>query len=279
MKGWAGEGWTDEGWWRAGWPDDKARVRTYSPNGTTWDTEDGPGRWRFVPGPNGLVGPRGAFLRHHPEGGRDLPTHFVQRWPRNWGWIVQNCWAFSTSFPLPAPGEEPELEDDGSICQSVTVETCADEAMRFNLGLPLPYERHRMESGSSCDSGDDEEGEEDLMAIRVNGRLVQAPVTSVAQFLSDNIFDDDSDYDSDHDGEGVENRRHRAAEDSQGASRSSGVSGRRPSGLQPAAGAEAAETDHGLRSVACIEVNGSEFVLPFERARLLLSSVSQRPWP
>ena len=37
-------------------------------------------------------------------------------------------WGFSASFPLPARGADPDLEDDGALCRAVTV----DVRTRFN---------------------------------------------------------------------------------------------------------------------------------------------------
>jgi len=43
--------------------------------------------------------------------GSDGPQEFVSRHPKNWGWILMSggtCW---TSWPMPKPGEDPEIED------------------------------------------------------------------------------------------------------------------------------------------------------------------------
>merc|ERR1712157_437284 len=94
---------------------------------------------------------------------------------KNWGWILQNCWGFSTSFPLPLHGEEPLLEDDGDICQSITVETCGLEAERFNLGLPLPYQDR---------SAEDSDTEHGLIRVMVNGTVMQLPPPLILAMLS-----------------------------------------------------------------------------------------------
>jgi len=142
MKGWAGPDWTcSDPWWQEeaadGSPRRRTWIRKFHPDGTT-SGDRGAGSWRFVPDSCGRTGPEGCFIRMG-RGGREFPTHFASRWARNWGWILQNCWGFSTSFPLPLRGSCPDLEDQGEICRSVSVETCSQEANLFNLGLPLPH--------------------------------------------------------------------------------------------------------------------------------------------
>lgn len=173
MKGWAGPDWTsNDAWWRGTCDQQGATssTRRYKPDGTMVSAERGAGKWRFVPQSSGRHGPKGCFVRH-ARGGRDYPTHFTSRWSKNWGWILQNCWGFSTSFPLPRKGLEPELEDDGEICQSVTVDTCREEAMLFNMGLPLPYEAE----------GDDEES---FGGVRVGGANQRLSVSFFAAVLA-----------------------------------------------------------------------------------------------
>lgn len=89
-------------------------------------------RWRWAKGSCGRSGPPGAFLRASIDG-REFPTMVVSRHAANWGWVMNNCWAVSTSFPLPPPGEDPDLEDDAL---PVTVSAQSEEAMCFNLGVP-----------------------------------------------------------------------------------------------------------------------------------------------
>lgn len=162
MKGWSGPDWTaGDPWWNGG----KAGQRHFHLDGTTSSADRGSGQWRFVPDSCGRRGAEGSFVRLS-RGGRDFPTHFVSRWSKNWGWILQNCWGFSASFPLPPKGAEPELEDDGEICQLVTVDVCRDEAMRFNMGLPLPHE----------DVGDVEDGEAVTLVINGVEQRMPAPL-------------------------------------------------------------------------------------------------------
>mmetsp|Transcript_114806 Transcript_114806/g.371032 ORF Transcript_114806/g.371032 Transcript_114806/m.371032 type:complete len:365 (-) Transcript_114806:272-1366(-) len=181
MKGWAGPDWTSSDPWWQGRP---AAWRRYHPDGGLQSASGSGGHWRFVADSSGRTGPEGSFIRHS-RGGRDYPTHFASRWPKNWGWILQNCWGFSASFPLPPRGAEPELEDAGPVCQSVTVETCRDEAMRFNMGLPLPYEV-RAQDGTDTDgeaAAGDEDGE-GLVAVLVNGAEQRLPASLVAALIS-----------------------------------------------------------------------------------------------
>jgi len=170
MKGWAGSDWTkDDPWWTGTGP---ASARRYHEDGTT--SGKSTGSWRFVPACCGRTGPLGSFVRHS-RGSRSFPTHVVSRYAKNWGWILQNCWGFSTSFPLPPRGQDPDLEDSGELCQSVTVESCSEEATRFNMGLPLPY-----------DDGAEEEGEGTMLqaTVQVNGTALRLPVSLVLQLLA-----------------------------------------------------------------------------------------------
>ncbi len=127
MKSSAGEEWTGRDPW---WQSKPAGTRAYRADGTFASTK-GDGSWRF---PRGLQ--QSAVIRHMRDG-IEFPTHFVIRHP-NWGWLVQNCWSISSSFPLPLRGQCSALEDEGIYCTAVTVENCHSEAMLYNAGLPLP---------------------------------------------------------------------------------------------------------------------------------------------
>eukprot|EP00951_Prasinocladus_malaysianus_P003798 scaffold26804_cov40-Prasinocladus_malaysianus.AAC.1 len=87
--------------------------------------------WRWVSGSPGSFGPCGSHLRASLAG-REFPTMVVSR-HSNWGFVMQNCWAMACSFPLPGPGEDPELEDEA---QKVNIRTQRDEAAYFNSGIP-----------------------------------------------------------------------------------------------------------------------------------------------
>mmetsp|Transcript_5266 Transcript_5266/g.14701 ORF Transcript_5266/g.14701 Transcript_5266/m.14701 type:complete len:298 (+) Transcript_5266:280-1173(+) len=94
--------------------------------------------WRWIKGSCGKTGHAVGSLLRLSMRDREFPTQELSRHPSNWGWIMQNCWAVSCSFPLPPPGEDPVLEDEAL---EVTVSSQAEEAMAFNLGLPvLPEE-------------------------------------------------------------------------------------------------------------------------------------------
>jgi len=128
MKGHAGGSWTqDDPWWK-GQP---AATRTYTPDGTCRGAKSN-GTWRFP----ASVTHASRAIRHSRDG-VEFPTHFAMRY-RNWGWVLQNCWSFGTSFPLPRLGDCHELEDDGEYCSLVSVASCRDEAMCYNAGMPLP---------------------------------------------------------------------------------------------------------------------------------------------
>jgi len=162
MKGCAGEGWTDGDPWWQGRP---AAQRRYFPDGTT-TSERGEGRWRFVPDTCGRTGPEGSFVRHSRHG-REFPTHVCFRHEPTWGFVLQNCWGFSASFPLPLRGIEPDLEDGSELCLAVTVDNCREEANAFNMGLPLPHGAFSAADLLSLrryleGSGDDEVAEADV---------------------------------------------------------------------------------------------------------------------
>lgn len=127
MKSTAGDEWTGRDPW---WQQEPAGTRRYRPDGT-FTSIMSDGTWRF---PHGRT--QSAVLRH-VRGGVEFPSHFVMRYP-NWGWVVQNCWSISASFPLPLRGQCRELEEDGPWCAAVAVQNCRDEAMLYNAGLPLP---------------------------------------------------------------------------------------------------------------------------------------------
>lgn len=174
MKESAGQEWTRrDPWWRK--PPQPANTRRYSADGTT-SSAQGAGTWRFVPGSSGMLGPLGSFIRHG-RGDMEFPTHFVSRWAANWGWIVQNCWGFSASFPLPPRGEEPALEDNADLCQRVTVDTCSEEATRFNLGFPLPYSVRDETSENRLDG--------ELVNVIINGRRRRLPCEAILRLMQE----------------------------------------------------------------------------------------------
>jgi len=134
MKSSAGPEWTQRcPWWQQG----EAQKRRYHMDGTCSSVR-GEGTWRFIPECCGRKGPKGSFVRMSLNF-REFPTHVVSRYEKNWGFIIQNCWGFSASFPLPPQGFEPELEDAGEICQSVSISNCQKEAQDYNIGKALPY--------------------------------------------------------------------------------------------------------------------------------------------
>mmetsp|Transcript_51500 Transcript_51500/g.110357 ORF Transcript_51500/g.110357 Transcript_51500/m.110357 type:complete len:335 (-) Transcript_51500:126-1130(-) len=168
MKSGAGEAWTSEDPW---WQGREADIRYYHSDFTTSSARRGPGCWRFVPSCNKEEMPEGNLIRHS-RGGMEFPTHHTARTSK-WGWVIQNCWSISASFPLPFKGTDPELEDDGPICTRVTVETCWAEAQCFNMGLPLPHQEHSEEDA-------------DVPALQLvtlpDGRRVLVP-HAIARFL------------------------------------------------------------------------------------------------
>lgn len=140
MKSCAGSDWTQQDPW---WQKEEATRRRFFMDGST-TSERGDGTWRFVPDSCGRTGPKGSFIRLSLNF-HEFPSHMVSRWPKNWGFLLQNCWGFSASFPLPPRNAEPELEDAGEICRSVTPLTCREEAEDYNYGFLLPYSLMRDE--------------------------------------------------------------------------------------------------------------------------------------
>ena len=148
MKGHAGGSWISDDPWHRG--EDDIDVRRFHADGTTSGTRNAvavQGRWHFVPESSGTVGPPGSFVRTR-RGERSFPTHFVARWPPNWGFVLNQCWSIATSFPMPPKGEEPALEDGEALCRSVSVERCYAEAWLYQHGHALPFDEELMVPGS-----------------------------------------------------------------------------------------------------------------------------------
>jgi hypothetical protein len=66
--------------------------------------------WTWAGTSCGRKGPKGSFLKLI-VGGAPLPAYIVTR-HANWGFVLQNCWGILTSFPMPAKGADPALEDE-----------------------------------------------------------------------------------------------------------------------------------------------------------------------
>lgn len=148
MKGHAGGAWiSDDPWWRGESEIDWRRFHVGGAVTGRKNGDDVDGRWHFVPETCGLQGPLGSFVRLS-RSGRSYPTHRVTRWPPNWGWVLNQCWSFATSFPMPPLGEAAELEDGGVLCQSVHVQDSGDEVWLYQHGMPLPYDEDLLRSGS-----------------------------------------------------------------------------------------------------------------------------------
>lgn len=88
------------------------------------------------------------------------------------------------------------MEDDGDICQSVSVENCADEAYRFNMGLPLPFDEPDR-AGNAWPLHGDLRGR--VAVVRINGAEMQLPMALVMQLLRDRDAESDDDGDGDED--------------------------------------------------------------------------------
>eukprot|EP00026_Physarum_polycephalum_P011954 Phypoly_transcript_12205.p1 GENE.Phypoly_transcript_12205~~Phypoly_transcript_12205.p1 ORF type:complete len:367 (+),score=70.76 Phypoly_transcript_12205:140-1102(+) len=139
----AGDHWlNNDPWWKDSKP---ARVRFF-PDGTSSTLDDWPApqhdentgqlverRWKFINAAAGKQGPRGSFLQINT-----FPPLIVSRFS-NWGFLLQSCWVFYTSFPMPPRGVCTELEDSAL---DVTTETMKQEAMRYNIGVEFNLHDH-----------------------------------------------------------------------------------------------------------------------------------------
>jgi hypothetical protein len=90
--------------------------------------------WRFVDSSSGKKGEPGSFIRIN-----NFPTYCVSRVQRNWGFIMQSCWALSASFPLPPLNCTDNDLDDAHL--DVTTETQQAEAFAYNTGLDALLDR------------------------------------------------------------------------------------------------------------------------------------------
>lgn len=123
-------------------------------------------RWSWGP-----HGPLGSHVQIRVDGMR-VPTYVVSRHAPNWGWLMQSCWVLYTSFPMPAKGSDPSLEDTAF---EMTVETQSREAQAYNTGVALaPHGMH------GADSSDDEEsgppGAGMALVHLANGETIALPV-------------------------------------------------------------------------------------------------------
>ena len=62
--------------------------------------------------------------------GRVAPYYRLKRHSQTWGFILENCWAVYTSWPMPLKEEDdPELRDENL---SVSIEMQYEEAAAYN---------------------------------------------------------------------------------------------------------------------------------------------------
>mmetsp|Transcript_24441 Transcript_24441/g.78922 ORF Transcript_24441/g.78922 Transcript_24441/m.78922 type:complete len:300 (+) Transcript_24441:356-1255(+) len=66
--------------------------------------------------------------------GQDVPTYVVSRHPKHKGFMMQSCWALYVAFPMPGPGEDPDLADEAL---EVGFEQQAHEALEYNRAQRL----------------------------------------------------------------------------------------------------------------------------------------------
>jgi len=138
----AGDHWLhNDPWWKESRP---ARVRFF-PDGRATSLDDWPipqddgtghvveRRWKFIKSAAGKQGPLGSFLQINT-----FPPLIVSRY-KNWGFLLQSCWVFYTSFPMPQRGACIDLEDSAL---DITTETMKQEAMRYNIGVEFNLHDH-----------------------------------------------------------------------------------------------------------------------------------------
>lgn len=138
----AGEHWlSNDPWWKEQKP---ARVRFLadgrmsSLDGWPASIDESSGRplerrWRFISSAAGRQGPKGSFVQIN-----NFPPLVVSRY-KNWGFLLESCWVFYTSFPLPPRGACLDLED---TALDITTETMKQEAMRYNIGVEFNLHDH-----------------------------------------------------------------------------------------------------------------------------------------
>jgi hypothetical protein len=197
MKASAGEHYTESDPWWQGLPTMRTRFHGDGTFARSRAVESGKpgqpdGSWRFVRSCCGRRGPVGSFIRMTLlQLGRETPTKVMFRHPGNWGWIMDGCWHMSASFPLPALGTDPLMED-GAL--EMTVDSQQDEAMAFNYGMPMPDDEPIEEEGgesagrmrsAGAPSEGGEEGCSATVTVMLDGEEVEMPVRTVLNLLKD----------------------------------------------------------------------------------------------
>lgn len=116
----------------------------------------------------------GSCLLRVRLGGREFPTMVVSRAP-NWGFVMQNCWGFATSFPLPRRGECLDLEDDSALARRVSIGTQGLEAGAFNAGVSIPYPAGCFDSVGEAGQGPAPPANESFVMMRLGGQVHRIP--------------------------------------------------------------------------------------------------------
>jgi hypothetical protein len=78
----------------------------------------------------GQTRPEGGFVRVFIHGVA-VPTNVVTR-TSNWGFALQSCWTLYASFPIPPPGDCPELMDENMTDLTMLQER---EIFFYNMGM------------------------------------------------------------------------------------------------------------------------------------------------
>jgi len=138
FKASAGQAWTSMDAW---WSNKPASISRFFRDGSMKrevimprpDGEIPKFTWRFSESSMGKRGVQGSYIRVN-----NFPTYCVSRVQKNWGFLMQSCWAVLASFPLPLKGEDPELEDENL---EVTVDKQQTEAFAYNTGLHAQFDQ------------------------------------------------------------------------------------------------------------------------------------------
>ena len=96
----------------------------------------------------------GAGVRLSVDG-RPVPTYVASR-HRDWGWVLQSCWAVYASVALPRPGVDPALDDEGL---GVTVASQWEEAVLYNHRAGGDFDDEDGDEDSDGDGDDRGEGD------------------------------------------------------------------------------------------------------------------------
>jgi len=131
FKAVAGPNWLE---WDQWWNNQPATRITFFPDGTMKRDPESPYptntfRWSLSDQSCAKTGPLGSFVSVN-----NFPKYHVSRY-KNWGFLMQSCWALFTSFPMVPKGQNMELEDENLEILNVTFDMQQSEALSYNTGF------------------------------------------------------------------------------------------------------------------------------------------------